>query len=346
MKKMKKVLSIFLCALLITSVCLVSSFAADPQDAVSMVVKTPPTRTVFYDGMDNLLVPSEITDVPVGAVLTITYKDGTEEDITVAEDTPAVLDIDNFTIGENTAEIRYFFLDEDGNVVKALSADLPVTVEESPVASVEITKLPNKLVYDLDKDVITRENVTLDGLYAANSKLMDAIFESVGMNFEDYKASITEDPEQLQDLFDFIFMDIEAFLILDASGAEFTVNYKDGTKEEVRYDDGFNHYNGFAFPVLAGQVENTVVEGENEAAIVVMGVEVPFTVEVKKDAYTPDENTDVKPDVKPAETQKPAVPPVDVEIPKTGNTVASSVMGAVALVSAIGAAYVLSKKEK
>lgn len=347
MKKMKKVLSIFLCVLLIASVGLVSSFAAAPKKAVSMVVKTPPSRTVFYDGVDNVLFGGNILVFPLDAVLTVTYSDGTQEDVIVTQDVLAEMYVDAPTLGENIAEINYYLTNEKGQVVNTLTATCPVIFKETPVASVEITKLPNKLVYDMDKDVITRENVSIDKLYALNPDAMDDILAMEdSITFEEYKAYLEAHPEEAQAMYDKIFSVVDALLMLDFSGAEFTVHYKDGSKEELCYDDGYNVYNNVLFPILSGQEDTTVVEGDNKVSIIVMGVEAPFTVEVKKNVTPSEPETKPETEVKPDANQKPVTPPADVEIPKTGNSVSTSTMGAVALVSALGAAYVLSKKVK
>ena len=151
MKKISKLLSVMLAVALIAAVASVAVFAADPTP-VSISVKTAPTKTVYYEGVDTF--EDILMCDPSGAVITVTNSDGTTVDVS-ADDGEIYMDIEEYVLGENTATLYYFIDDEN-----TLEAPVTITVKENPVASVKVTKMPTKTEYDMDKDVLTAENFT------------------------------------------------------------------------------------------------------------------------------------------------------------------------------------------
>ena len=148
---------------LIAAVAAVSVFAADP----AITVKTAPARTVYYEGIDT--IDGVLYCDPEGLVITLTKADGTTVDLS-ADENEVYLDVESYVLGENTATVYYY--DEDGN---ELTATLPITVKENPVASVKVTKMPAKTEYDMDKDVFSPDNFDLDKVYATAPEYLQSL---------------------------------------------------------------------------------------------------------------------------------------------------------------------------
>lgn len=324
MKKFSKILSIVLAVALIAAVASVSVFAADP--AIS--VKTAPARTVYYEGVDTY--DGLLYCDPAGMVITLTKADGTTVDLS-ADKNEIYLDVESYVLGENTATVYYF--DENGN---ELTTTYPITVKESPVASVKVTKMPNKTEYDMDKDVFSPDNFDLDKVYATAPDYFDAIFAELGITFEQFKEECKNNPEMMDVMKEAMFADYKNILMVDTAGMEIEVTFKDGTTQTLNDEQEYLTYDGVQVPVLVDQ-PTEIKEGKNTLTVSVAGVKAPFDVTVKKAAS-------VSPD-KPVEPSKPD----DVrnpEIPNTDGGVSLALAGVIALVSGFGAALVPSKKKE
>ncbi|MBR5202322.1 MAG: hypothetical protein IKW45_03570, partial [Clostridia bacterium] len=147
MKKFTKAISTLLVVSLIIAMATVSVFAAD---ATSIAVITPPEKTVYYEGVDSF--ENEVWCDPTGMVLEVAFDDGSTEVITVDENSYVDMYVSDYVIGENEAIVGFYGTD-DYDVY--LETTCIVTVEESPVTSVEITKMPTKTEYDINEDVMT-----------------------------------------------------------------------------------------------------------------------------------------------------------------------------------------------
>lgn len=324
MKKFSKILSIVLAAALIAAVVAVSVFAADP----AITVKTAPARTVYYEGIDTY--DGILYCDPAGMVITLTKADGTTVDLS-ADKNEIYLDVESYVLGENTATVYYF--DENGN---ELTTTYPITVKENPVASVKVTKMPNKTEYDMDKDVFSPDNFDLDKVYATAPEYFDSIFAELGITFEQFKEECKNNPEMMDAMKEAMFADYKNILMVDTTGMEIEVAFKDGTTQTLNDEQEYLTYDGVQVPVLVDQ-PTEIKEGKNTLTVSVAGVKAPFDVTVKKAAS-------VAPD-KPVEPSKPD----DVrnpEIPNTDGGVSLALAGVIALVSGFGTALVPSKKKE
>lgn len=331
MKKISKVLAIVLVTSLIAAFASVSVFAAE---SASISVKTAPERTVYYEGVDTF--EGELFCDPTGMVLTVTNSDGTAVDVT-AEDALIDMYVEKYVIGENEAIVIY--MDEEGN---ELTTTFKITVEENPVSSVKITKMPAKTEYDMAKDVLTKDNFDIDKIYEQDPETIDATLEQFGMTYDEFK-EMYEKSEMKDVILKLIFSEYSEILMVDTTGMEIEVTFKDGTTQTITDESEYVIYNGAEIPVMVGQKSGKVTEGANTLYIDVAGVTADFDVTVKKSAPADD-----KPDSadKPADTQKPADSNnKNPEIPNTDGGVSLAATAVIALMSGCSLAIIPSKKK-
>ena len=100
------------------------------------------------------------------------------------------------------------------------------------------------------------------------------------MTFEELKAFYDENPEYWEMILDIIFDEYDSLLLVDTTGMEIRVNYKNGTSETLTDADAYNTYGGAQFPIYLEQANSAVTEGANTFVISVMGVEKEFSVNV------------------------------------------------------------------
>lgn len=327
MKKISKVISAVLITALIATVISVSVIAAEPA---SITVKTAPARTVYYEGVD--IFDGMLFCDPTGLVVTVTNADGTTFDVS-ADDGMLFMDIEEYVLGENTATVYY--LAEDGET--ELTTTLPITVKESPVADIKITKMPDKTVYDMDKDVLTPENFSFDRLYETDPESFDAILGEMGLTYEELK-EVYDDPEMGAAIKEIMFEEYKNILLIDTTGMEIEVEFKDGTSQTLTDEQSTVIYDGVEIPVLVDQPAE-IKEGVNTLYITVADVQTSFDVTVKKSAQTATpEKPIAKPD-KPVDNKNP-------EIPNTDGGVSLAAVAVISLVSGLGIALVPSKKKE
>lgn len=339
MKKFTKVISTMLVMALVIAMATVTTFAAEAE---SIAVVTGPDKTVYYEGLDSY--ENEIWCDATGMVLEVTFDDGTTETITVDEYSYVDMYVVDYVIGENEAIVEFYGTDDYDTY---LETTYTVTVEESPVESVEVTKMPTKTEYDMEEDVLTRDNFTLDYLYESDPETMDEMLNDMGMTFEDMKAFYEENPDFYELMLDLVFMDFETILNLDTEGMEILVTFKDGTTQTVTSDEDYITYNGEDYPIYVEQVDE-VTEGENTFIVNVMGAETEFVVNVVSandndnnndtNNDTSNENNNTKPDKDKNDNKNPVIPNTDGGV----SVVASAV---IALASGFGIALIPSKKE-
>lgn len=340
MKKFTKAISTLLVVALVVAMATVSAFAAEAE---SITVVSGPTKTVYYEGLDSY--ENEIWCDATGMVLEVTFDDGSKETITVDEYSYVDMYVVDYVIGENEAIVEFYGTDDYDTY---LETTYTVTVEESPVASVEITKMPTKTEYDLEEDVLTRDNFNLDYLYESDPETMDEMLNDMGMTFEDLKAFYEENPDLYEMILDLTFSDFDTILNLDTTGMEILVTFKDGTTQTVTSDEDYITYNGEDYPIYVEQVDE-VTEGENTFIVNVMGAETEFVVNVVSENDndnnndtnndTNNENNNTKPETDKNDNKNPVIPNTDGGV----SVVASAV---IALASGFGIALIPSKKEK
>lgn len=270
MKKFTKIMSVMLVAALIFAVASISTLAATPE---SISVTTMPNRTVYYVGVDDH--EGDIWCDTTGMVLEITNDDGSTNTLAVDEDSYVFMTVHDFVLGENEADVICY---AEGDV--ELTTTVTVTVEENPVASVDILSMPTKTEYDMEKDVLTKENFTWDKLYAYMPEVFDEMLPELGMTFEEFKAEYENDTDAINYFTRILFELYDSVLLIDTTGMEIRVNYKDGTNEVLTDDDAYNTYGGAQFPIYLDQKEDAVTEGANTFVINVMGFEKEFSVNV------------------------------------------------------------------
>ena len=333
MKKISKLLSVVLAVALIAALASVAVFAADPTP-VSISVKTPPKKTAYYQDIDYSSIDGGLYNLDIaGMVIAVTYSDGTVVDV-AADDydesyQPISMKIENCVLGENNATVTCMV------DMRNLTTTFPITIEENPVASVKITKMPNKTEYDMDKDMLTRENFTWDKLFMLDPTLEEDIETELGMTVEEFKAKYENDNSAI-DYFTRILFEIYdgAILLVDTEGMEIEVTFKDGTAKTYTDEQNYVVYGDAEIPIILDQPVE-IKEGKNTLTVSVAGVEAPFDVTVKK-AATPVKL--VTPD-KPVDNRNP-------EIPNTDGGVSLALAGVLALVSGCGIALVPSKKKE
>ena len=338
MKKFTKAISTLLVVALVVAMATVSAFAAEAE---SITVVSGPTKTVYYEGLDSY--ENEIWCDATGMVLEVTFDDGSKETITVDEYSYVDMYVVDYVIGENEATVEFYGTDDYDTY---LETTYTVTVEESPVASVEITKMPTKTEYDMEKDVLTRDNFNLDYLYESDPETMDEMLNDMGMTFEDLKAFYEENPDLYEMILDLTFSDFDTILNLDTTGMEILVTFKDGTTQTVTSDEDYITYNGEDYPIYVEQVDE-VTEGENTFIVNVMGAETEFVVNVVSandndnnndtNNDTNNENNNTKPETDKNDNKNPVIPNTDGGV----SVVASAV---IALASGFGIALIPSKK--
>ena len=341
MKKFTKAISTLLVVELVVAMATVSAFAAEAE---SITVLSGPDKTVYYEGLDSY--ENEIWCDATGMVLEVTFDDGSKETITVDEYSYVDMHVVDYVIGENEATVEFYGTDDYDTY---LETTYTVTVKESPVESVEVTKMPTKTEYDMEEDVLTRDNFTLDYLYETDPETMDEMLNDMGMTFEEMKAFYEENPEYYEMMLDLVFIDFDTNLNLDTEGMEILVTFKDGTTQTVTSDEDYITYNGEEYPIYVEQVDE-VTEGENTFIVNVMGAETEFVVNVVS-ANDNDNNNDTNNDTNNEnnDTTKPGTDKNDNKNPVIPNTdggvsvVASAVL---ALASGFGIALIPSKKEK
>lgn len=344
MKKFTKAISSLLVVALVVAMATVSAFAAEAE---SITVISGPDKTVYYEGLDSY--ENEIWCDATGMVLEVTFDDGSKETITVDEYSYVDMYVVDYVIGENEAIVEFYGTDDYDTY---LETTYTVTVEESPVASVEVTKMPTKTEYDMESDVLTRDNFTLDYLYESDPEAIDEMLADMGMTFEELKAFYEENPDLYEMILDLVFMDFDTILNLDTEGMEILVTFKDGTTQTVTSDEDYITYNGEEYPIYVEQVDE-VTEGENTFVVSVMGAETEFVVNVvsanddnnnnnndNTNNDTNNENNDTtKPETDKNDNKNPVIPNTDGGV----SVVASAV---IALASGFGIALIPSKKEK
>lgn len=342
MKKFTKVISTLLVMTLVIAMATITSFAAEAE---SITVVTGPDKTVYYEGVDSF--ENEIWCDATGMVLEVTFDDGTTETITVDEFSYVDMYVTDYVIGENEAIVEFYGTDDYDTY---LSTTYTVTVEESPVESVEITKMPTKTEYDMDTDVMTRENFTLDYIYESDPEMMDEMLNDMGMTFEELKAFYEENPEYYEMMLDIVFEEYDAILLVDTEGMEIVVTFSDGTTQTVTSDEDYVTYNGEEFPIYVEQVESTVTEGENVFVVDVIGTQAEFTVNVV--SADDENNNDTNNDTNNENNETKPAPETDKNdnknpvIPNTDGGVSVVASAVIALASGFGIALIPSKKEK
>ncbi|MGN0570330.1 MAG: hypothetical protein ACI4N4_07505 [Candidatus Fimenecus sp.] len=345
MKKFTKIMSVMLVAALIFAVASISTLAATPE---SISVTTMPDRTVYYVGVDD--VDNDIWCDAEGIVLTVTNDDGTTKTVT-SDDEDGWIDITvyDYVIGDNEAEVVYY----DNETDTELTTTMTVTVKECPVESIEILSMPTKTEYDMEKDVLTRDNFTLDKLYESDKDTFDAMLDELGLTFDELKAIYEEDPELMEMLVDVVFEEYDSILLVDTTGMEIRVNYKDGTNEVLTDDDAYNTYGGAQFPIYLDQKENAVTEGANTFVINVMGFEKEFSVNVTSAGSGAGSGTGTGTGTGTGSgtgsgsgtgtgSGSTGIP----GIPNTDAGVSAAALAVIALMSGCGIALIPSKKEK
>ena len=339
MKKFTKAISTLLVVALVVAMATVSAFAAEAE---SITVVSGPDKTVYYDGLDSY--ENEIWCDPTGMVLEVTFDDGSTETITVDEYSYVDMYVVDYVIGENEALVEFYGTDDYDTY---LETTYTVTVEESPVASVEVTKMPTKTEYDIETDVLTRDNFTLDYLYESDPEAIDEMLADMGMTFEELKAFYEENPDFYEMMLDLVFMEYDTILNLDTEGMEILVTFKDGTTQTVTSDEDYITYNGEEYPIYVEQLDE-VAEGENTFVVSVMGAEAEFVVNVVS-ANNDDINNDTNNDANNNTTTKPETDKNDNKnpvIPNTDGGVSVVASAVIALASGFGIALIPSKKEK
>ena len=377
MKKFTKAISTLLVVSLIIAMATVSVFAAE---ATSIAVITPPEKTVYYEGVDSF--ENEVWCDPTGMVLEVAFDDGSTEVITVDENSYVDMYVSDYVIGENEAIVGFYGTD-DYDVY--LETTCIVTVEESPVTSVEITKMPTKTEYDINEDVMTRENFSIDYLYESDPETMDEMLGYMEMSFDELKEFYEENPEYYDFVVEMVFADYEQILLIDTEGIEILVTFSDGSTTTITSDDDYITYNGEEYLVYIEQLEPTVTEGENVFVVDVLGTQAEFVVNVvsneeentteneeeettitepNKDEEEKDvvEDKDDKEEEKEETTVKPSTDKEKEDkedkeddkiaenknpvIPNTDGGVSVVATAVIALASGFGIALIPSKKEK
>lgn len=342
MKRMQKALAVLLTAALLFAVGAVCAFAADGYvEPASVTVTQMPNRTVYYDGGDN--DGSTIYGDPTGMVLTVTYTDGSTREVEAGnenEEDLVFIYVENYVIGENMATVTYCYTIG----VEGIDTTIPVTVKENPVESIEITKMPIKTEYDMDKDVLTRENFTLERYREVAPEDFEAVLDAYGVTYEEFVAYYGE--EFLKNM---IFADRDAFLPIQSEGMEIRVTFKDGSSTVVNDEYDGIEYDGYVYPITLEQKSNTVTEGENTFAVVFMDNRAEFNVNVKKAAVNGDngDNGNNGGNGGNSATNNPAVKD-DVknpDIPKTGMTAGITAAAVLMLSGTAGSVLLLRRKE-
>ncbi len=149
MKKFTKVISTLLVVALVVAMATVSAFAAEAE---SITVISGPDKTVYYEGLDSY--ENEIWCDATGMVLEVTFSDSSTELITVDEYSYVDMYVVDYVIGENEAIVEFYGTDDYDTY---LETTYTVTVEESPVDSVEVTKMPTKTEYDREDLFLSRQ---------------------------------------------------------------------------------------------------------------------------------------------------------------------------------------------
>ncbi|MGN0519547.1 MAG: LPXTG cell wall anchor domain-containing protein [Candidatus Fimenecus sp.] len=329
MKTMKKALAVALTAVLLLAVFAVCAFAADDAAVTGIEVTTAPERTVYYVGGDDY--GTEIWCDPTGLVLTVSYANGTTAEVS-GDSVYVDVTVYDYVIGENDATVSYY--DEASGEV--FTATTPVTVRDNPVQSVEILKMPTKTEYDMEKDVLTRENFSIERLYAFDPESFDAALADMGLTYEEYVAMVSAD-----DLADILFAEQDAFLLVDTAGMEIRVTYTDGATEDLTDADDYITHLGYLYPIVLEQKADTVTEGKNTMLVTVMGKSVEFEVNVTKasGANTGNGSTNGTPTTGEKDDVK------NPDIPKTGMTASLTAAAVLMLSGTAGGALLLRRKE-
>ncbi len=177
-----------------------------------------------------------------GLELTVNYTDGTSEAFTLDDSNNGIFngyhmgcsvnqDAYPWTVGGNTMTVTYM----------GAQTSFDFTVIESPVAGIEVTKLP-------DISTVT-ENV--DG---------------------HWRTRWDEATQQDVPYFEYYF---------DMYGMELTVNYTDGTSEAFTYDDSnYGTFNGYQMGWSVDQEASPWVIGGNAVAVTYMGAQTSFNFTV------------------------------------------------------------------
>lgn len=342
MKKFTKIVSAVLIMTLLFAMVAICAVAAEPA---SVAVISVPDKTVYIDGVDNF--ENELWCDPTGMVLEVTFSDGSTEQITVDEYSYVDMYVYDYVIGENEATVDFYGTDDYDTY---LTTTVTVEVIECPVASVEITKMPDKTEYTME-DVLTRETFTLDKFYESDPEGVEATFAEMGMSFEEVKEFYEAYPEYYEFMLDMIFAENDAILLVDTTGMEILVTFVDGSTQTLTDEDDYAIYNGAEIPVYVEQVSATVTEGENEFLIVVGDATAAFTVTVGDGEDNSNNENNDNPVVTPEENpttpeQKPNDDIKNPVIPNTDGGISIAAAAVVALMSGCGIALIPSRKRK
>ncbi len=328
MRKMKKTFAVLLASVLMLAAFTVCAFA-EGAAVTGITVTTPPARTVYYVGGDDY--GTNIFCDGAGMVVTVSYDDGTTATVN-GDDAYVDITVFDYTVGENDATVTYF----DVASGTEFTTTTKVTVMENPIASVEITKMPAKTEYDLEKDVLTRENFTIEKLYETDPAGFEAMLAEVGISYEEFVQNVTK--EQVAELANTLFADRDAILMIDPTGMEITVTYTDGATEVVSSDTDCITHLGVAYPIFVDQRANTVTEGKNTLYVSVMGKTADFDVTVTR-AATADNTQEEN---KPAPAEKDEI--YNPDIPKTGMGDSVTFAAVLMLAATSGSALLIRRK--
>lgn len=242
MKKFTKAIGVMLVVAMLATVLAVASFASAPA---SIKIVKAPDRTVCYEKYDTY--EGDVYCEPTGMILEVTNDDGSKENVECDMFNTEII-AENYELGKNEAVVYYYY--DENNPTATLETKIEITVEENPVESVEITKMPAKTEYDWDKEVLTR-NSTFDDYATMFPEILDEILaEEEDMTIEDLRDFYEANPDKWQEVISAFLAEDEGLLIPDLTGMEITVKYTDGTSEVLTPDDDYNTYDGYKFPVF------------------------------------------------------------------------------------------------
>lgn len=310
MKKAKliKFISCTLAVLLLATMMSVISFAAAP---VEIKVVKGPNRTVFYEGADTVFESSTCSCAPEGMILEVKYSDGTSKQVKSTFKNTTIY-ASRYTLGKETDAVVTY---------EGLTTTVKVTIQENPIKSLKVIKLPNKTEYYMDRDVMTRGNFNFDKIVKSYPGYFDSALQEKKMTFEEYKAYYQASPERMNAFLDNYYKyNHKSLLMIDRTGMKVLITYKDGTTETIS-DGNFNTYKGQRFPIYIIPNNQTVEEGENKFILIVMGVTTSFDVTVKKNAPPEYEKSTVSEKVSGTQNATlPGKPTVSVQTAVTEET--------------------------
>ncbi len=195
----------------------------------SIVVTQLPDKTEYIVDADHYI---ELD----GMEITVNYTDGTS-DVWDYSDISSIFNgyyfdfcYDSFIIGSNTVTVKYMGAQTTFNV----------EVVENPIESIEVTKLPDKITYI--------ENVDVIPLFVWDSALPGLV------PFNSYYMSMV--------------------------GMELTVHYTDGSSAGWSYNEDGDTLNGYYISLVGNRYSTPWSIGINTATVSYMGAQTTFDVEV------------------------------------------------------------------